>query len=90
MRVKESEHYMRIEPKEMRHKHPECGCRLVRNEDTGAVSLIQCKTHTDAVEVLAVAKKLQHYLDAVANLSGRVKAEAEKLLKQAETILGRV
>ncbi len=90
MREKKPEHYMRIEPKEMRHKHPYCGCRLVRDADTGAVSLLQCSTHANAVDVLPVAKKLQQYLDAVANLSGRVKAEVEKLLKQAEQVLGRV
>ncbi len=86
---KPSEHYMRLEPKEMRHKQ-QCGCRLVRDEDTGTVSLFQCQAHDTAVEVLGIAKQLQKYLDAVAGMSARVKEESGKLLKQAEKLLGSV
>jgi hypothetical protein len=89
MKSKPSEHYMRLEPKEMRHKQ-QCGCRLVRDEDTGAVSLFQCPAHDQAVEVWDVAKQLQKYLDAVAGMSARVKEESGKLLTQAEKLLGRV
>ena len=89
MKERPSEHYMRLEPKEMRHKQ-QCGCRLVRDEDTGTVSLFQCPAHDQAVEVRDVAKQLQKYLDAVAGMSARVKEESGKLLKRAEKLLGRV
>ena len=89
MRDRPSEHYMRLESKAMRHKQ-RCGCRLVRDEDTGAVSLFHCQAHDQAVEVRDVAKQLQKYLDAVAGMSARVKEESAKLLKQAEKLLGSV
>ena len=88
MKERPSEHYMRLEPKAMRHKQ-KCGCRLVRDEDTGAVSLFQCQAHDQAVEVRDIAKQLQKYLDAVAAMSVRVRQESGRLLKQAERLLGR-
>ena len=89
MKEKPSEHYMRLEPKEMQHKH-KCGCRLVWDEDTGAVSLFQCQAHDQAMEVRDLAKQLHKYLDAVAGMSARIKEESAKLLKRAEKLLGRV
>ena len=89
MRGRPSEHYMRLEPKAMRHKQG-CGCRLVRDEDTGAVSLFQCQAYDQAVEVRDIAKQLQKYLDAVAGMSARVRQESGRLLKHAEKPLGRV
>ncbi len=89
MKERPSEHYMRLEPKEMRHKH-KCGCRLARDEDTGAVSLFQCQAHEQAMEVRDLAKQLHKYLDAVTEMSARVKEESAKLLKWAEKLLGRV
>ena len=89
MKERLSEHYMRLEPKATRHKQ-KCGCRLVRDEGTGAVSLFQCQAHEQAMEVRDVAKQLQQYLDAVAGMSLRIKQESSRLLKQAEKLLGRV
>ena len=89
MKERPSEHCMRLEPRAMRHQH-KCGCRLVRDADTGALSLFQCQAHEQAVEVRDVAKQLQKYLDAVAGMSLRIKQESGRLLKQAEKLLGRV
>ncbi len=88
MKERPSEHSMRLEPKAMRHKQ-KCGCRLERDEDTGAVSLFQCQAHDQAIEVRDVAKQLQKYLDAVAGMSACIKQESGRLLKQAERLLGR-
>ncbi len=89
MKEEPSEHSMRLELKAMPHKQ-KCGCRLVRDEDTGAVSLFQCQAHEQAMEVWDLAKQLHKYLDAVAGMSALVKEESAKLLKRAEKLLGRV
>lgn len=54
----QSEHYTRLEVPDQEHAHPDCGCRLVRDNDTGAVELHQCKLHEHAPDLLAALEAL--------------------------------
>ena len=50
MTTETTEHYTRLEAGSMSHTHPDCGCWLARDENTGSVSLYHCPTHAAARE----------------------------------------
>jgi hypothetical protein len=40
-----AEHYTTLRAGEMSHKHPTCGCKLIRDPDGGDVRLYLCAAH---------------------------------------------
>jgi hypothetical protein len=53
----DDEHYTRLEASADTHRHPDCGCRLARNDD-GSVALYHCPTHAAAPAMLALVKQV--------------------------------
>lgn len=49
------------------HEHPDCGCRLVRDDADGRVSYYQCATHAAAPDLLEACKAIVAYYQ---NMSG--------------------
>lgn len=58
--------YIRLDADLAGHLHPDCGCRLLRNLNTGGVSLYQCPTHAAAPEMAeALVKAEENFDDAI-------------------------
>lgn len=65
-----SDHYMRLEVPDQSHAHPDCGCVLERDLETGSVLLHHCAKHAaalDAVQACRMMVEKYGHLDDLAN-----------------------
>lgn len=67
MTTETTEHYTRLEAGSMSHTHPDCGCWLARDENTGSVSLYHCPTHAAALEMAEALRDVHHFLAHTGN-----------------------
>lgn len=47
------------------HEHPDCGCKLVRDDADGSVRYYQCATHAAAPDLLRLAQRVHFEINSL-------------------------